>query len=69
VPEPQDAGVAAVARSRVPVETDFAFAAWKHPGEHAQQRGLARTIVAFDQHGFAAAQAEIQRTEHGLVVA
>src|SRR5579859_2652380 len=37
--------------------------------EDAQQSGFAAAVVAFDQSDFTFAQGEVQRTEHGFVLA
>ncbi|KAG1594719.1 hypothetical protein G6F46_014437 [Rhizopus delemar] len=38
-------------------------------GQHAQQGGLAGAIAALHQQGFAGVHVEIQRAEHGIVIA
>src|ERR1700722_12702012 len=38
-------------------------------GQHFQQRGFARSVVAFDKDNLASTQGEVDRPEHGFGVA
>ena len=58
-----------VASPRLAAPVERAFVEVQQASEDAQQSRLAAAIVAFHQRDFTFMQAEVQRAEHGFVLA
>ncbi|GAA0907887.1 hypothetical protein GCM10009552_16410 [Rothia nasimurium] len=53
----------------IPRHVQLTFAGMQQAGKHAHQGGLAAAVVTFDKGDLARMQREVERPEHGLVLA